>query len=128
VLDISCSWLLAADGTPYAKEYVMHSTLPTSTGDRPTLVSGLRGRETSKGSVALASCDAAGRTDEGASLQARCVQCGAGVHDWRRLLGVGATVEASAPGSALVTHPNACPRCGSSTVVVSASGRIRTAA
>lgn len=106
----------------------MDSTLPTSTGDRSTLVSGLRCRETSRGNVTLAACDAAGRTDEGASLQARCVQCGANVHDWRRLLGVGATVDASAPGSALLTHPNACPRCGSSTVVVSAAGQVRTAA
>jgi hypothetical protein len=71
---------------------------------------------------ALARCDATESTDRRHGLYAHCVSCGATVHDWRRLLGVGARIAACTDARAVqLTYPRACGDCGGSELVVSAA-------
>jgi hypothetical protein len=53
-------------------------------------------------------------------LHARCVACGATASDWRRLLGVGASVVPSPSDvhGVLLTYPRACGKCGASELLV----------
>ena len=72
---------------------------------------------------ALARCDATGSTDSRHGLYGHCVSCGATVHDWRRLLGVGARIAACTADARAVqlTYPGACGDCGGSELVISAA-------
>jgi hypothetical protein len=70
---------------------------------------------------AFARCDATGPTDRRHGLYGHCVTCGATVHDWRRLLGVGARIAACIADARAVqlTYPGACGGCGGSELVIS---------
>jgi hypothetical protein len=84
--------------------------------DRATMIEGLRRRQ-------------AKALGDGSDLRARCMACDAHVHDWRRLLGVGAAVsESGADGSTVLTHPGACNACGCSALVLTGGDRVRAAA
>ena len=65
---------------------------------------------------------ASDRAEVRPSLHAQCVACGAPAHDWRRLLGIGATIIATTPDaeSVIVRHSAACGRCGATDLVVTA--------
>ena len=100
------------------------NAMPENRRERPTLIEGLRPRQSQeRRRVALSRCDATGRTDSGTSLHAECMACGAVAGDWRRLLGVGARVIEGVGHveSVLVEYPGACGKCGGCALIVRGS-------
>jgi Fe-S cluster biogenesis protein NfuA len=93
------------------------SQRPTLKSEEPTVVEGLRCREArATRASALAGRDAKG--EAGATLNGRCVTCGATAHDWRRLLGVATQTATWGTGTMVLTYPGACSKCGASNLAV----------
>jgi hypothetical protein len=90
---------------------------------RPTRIEGLRNRGF-RADRPLRELVSAPRLSQPPSLHAQCKSCGATCSEWRRWLGIGATI-AAVPGDAsrmIITYTGACRTCGGDDIEVSGRG------